>query len=122
MVRFLPAALLALVLAGAWSREPQIPGRPAPPVRRIAAPPPVPVAPDPDRPRSPDEQLASLESLLLKSEELIDAHRAKIARLVLAQGEAHRLAVRLAERVLELEAQIDVMFPEFERAAALERY
>src|SRR6185295_15541662 len=109
MLRFLPLGLAALVAAAACRRDGGVPAEP--PSRRPAL------------PRSNDEWRPEIrrgaavtndfDQTIRDYEEKLQAHRLKIARLLRDQGDlTNRMTSALGraeERVMELEAQLDVL-------------
>jgi plasmid maintenance system antidote protein VapI len=117
MVRFLPLSLLVLVAAIACRRDSAGPAEP-PPTRRASRS--VPTGPTASSSRADRREesrrgegvQADFDATIREYEEKLQAHRSRIAGLLRDQGD---LTVRMSqalgraeERVMELEAQLDV--------------
>jgi hypothetical protein len=107
MVRFLPLGLVALVAAAACRRDaavqdPPVPIRCAP--RAVSARSEI---------RSADRGNVDVDVRIRDDEERLEQHRTRIARLLRDQGDVTtrmtQALARAEERVMELEAQLDVL-------------
>ena len=124
MHRIYPLALILLVIAAVWRREPQVPPLRAPRPEtcfleptlerraRMDGPEPDHRAKESGRERWLEQKVTGLEAELRENEQKLAEHRARISQLNKLYGDLDRAAREMAflrERNLELETRLEVL-------------